>query len=265
MTHTMRIPTYHVNAFTDTLFSGNPAAVCLLPKWLEANALQKIARENNMPVTAFLVHNDKWEIRWFTPEYELELCGHGTMAAACVFFSYLEPQSTAISFHSPKGVLNVNKIDDWITLTFPAKPIENCSAPNALIEGLGIQPLETYQQNSERYLVLLENENQVKNLAPNISILKQLQQRGIIVTAPGENVDFVSRTFYPHKNMYIEDAVTGASHCLLAPFWADLLNKETFFAKQLSSRGGFLKCGIFGAKVLLSGKNVLFQLGEIFL
>jgi len=250
-------------AFTDTLFTGNPAMECLLPQWFETDKLQKLAQENNLPVTAFLVKKDNWEIRWFTPEYELELCGHGTMAAAYVFFNYLEHKLTVINFHSKHEILNIVRNDDWITLNFPIKEIEQCDTPHLVIHGLGIQPLETYHHNTERYMVVLENEYQVKNFMPNISVLRQLPHRGIIVTAPGQNSDFVSRTFYPKKTLNVEDSVTGVSHCLLAPYWTKQLNKKELYAQQLSDRKGFMKCAVSNNRVYLSSKAVLYFNGNI--
>ena len=261
----MRIPSYHVDAFTDTLFSGNPAAVCLLPKWLEADKLQKIAVENGLPVTAFLVQSENLAIRWFTPEYELDLCGHGTMAAAYVYFKCLDFKSIAINFHSKNEILNVVKNDDWITLNFPIKVIEKCEIPTLLLQELGVEPVEIYQHKDERLLIVLENESQVAAFMPNILALSKLQYRGVIITAPSDKYDFVSRTFYPKKISNYEDAVTGVSHCLLAPYWSERLNKKELYAQQLSGRQGFLKCAVSDNRVYLSSKAVLYFEGNIIL
>lgn len=259
----MKIPIYHVDAFTDNIFHGNPAAVCLLEKWLDDEILHNIARENNLPVTAFLVRDkNKFNIRWMTPEYELDLCGHGSLSAGYVIFNYLEPTWQQADLQSRSELLQVLRTDDLITLNFPAKDIECISLP-LLEQGLGLTPQAMYQHKDERCLAIYGTEEEVKQLQPNIKILRKLEHRGITVTAPGRDVDFVSRTFYPKKNIS-EDPATGASHCLLAPYWSKKLNKQEFHALQLSQRGGEIFCRYENNRVFISGKLILYMQGLIY-
>jgi PhzF family phenazine biosynthesis protein len=259
----MDIALYHVDAFANQLFAGNPAAVCILPKWIPDYFLQKLAAENNQPATAFLVkQDDQYDMRWFTPEYEIDLCGHGTLSAAYVIFHILEPHKDKIDFISPIGLLKAYRQDDHITLDFPVKDIEICEAPAALIDGLGIKPNKVYQYKTERYLVVYDNEETIRQIRPDIQKLKALSHRGVIVTAPGNTVDFVSRVFYPHKAMY-EDAMTGSSYCLLVPYWAEQLQKQKFHAHQVSHRGGEVICELQDDKVLLHGNAMLYMKGII--
>jgi len=213
----MNITLYHVDAFTNRIFSGNPAAVCILPEWLSDDSLHRIAKENNLPVTAFLViKNDTYYIRWITPEYELDICGHGSLSAGYIIFNIIDPSSKKVDLHSQIEVLPVIRNNDFVTLNFPAKSIESCSLP-LLEQGLGLTPKAIYQHKNERCIAVFDSEEEVKQLKPNMQILKKLEHRGISVTAPGNEVDFVSRTFYPQKAIS-EDPATGASHCLLAPY-----------------------------------------------
>jgi PhzF family phenazine biosynthesis protein len=235
----MQIPTYHIDAFTDKLFSGNPAAVCILDKWLEDDLLFSIAKENNLPVTAFILReNNLFKIRWITPDDELSLCGHGTLAASFVIFNFIELTWNKITFESTHEQLEAVKENGGITLNFPAKSLEKSENISFLEQGLGVTPQEVYQLNNERCLVVLQSEDEVKNLNPNRMILKKVTHRGIIVTAPGKYSDIVSRTFYPQKKTsFFEDAATGASHCLLTPYWSKRLNKTELHCKQISERG----------------------------
>lgn len=258
----MKITLYHVDAFTDKIFSGNPAAVCVLPEWLPDDVLHQIAKENNLPVTAFLVRKDeKFNIRWITPEYELDICGHGSLAAGYVIFNFIDTRLQSIDLHSRIEVLPVIRNKNFITLNFPAKNIEPCSLP-LLEQGLGLPPKAIYQHKSERCIAVFDSEEEVKQLKPNMQILKKLEHRGISVTAPSTEVDFVSRTFYPQKKIS-EDPATGASHCLLAPYWSKQLNKTDLHALQVSERGGEIFCQYQGDRVLISGKAVLYMQGMI--
>lgn len=258
----MQIPIYHVDAFTDKFFCGNPAAVCILPHWLPDNKLHAIAKENNLPVTAFLFREgDKFNIRWITPEYELDICGHGSLSAGYVIFNHLEPTWQKADLQSRIESLQVLRADDLITLNFPAKSIESISLP-LLEQGLELAPKETYQHKNERCLVVYDTEEEVKQLKPNMQILKKLEHRGITATATGKDVDFVSRTFYPQKTIS-EDPATGASHCLLAPYWAKRLNKTDLHALQVSERGGEIFCQYQGDRVLISGQAVMYMQGFI--
>lgn len=260
----MKITLYHIDAFTDRAFSGNPAAVCILEDWLPDNILNAIAQENNLPATAFLVReNKKFNIRWITPEYELDICGHGSLAAGFVILNHIEPTWQNVDLYSRIEVLPITRRDNLITLNFPAKNIEPCLLPQ-LLQGLGAKPKEIYQHKSERCIAVFETEEQVKQLKPNMQILKQLEHRGITATAPGKEVDFVSRTFYPQKSIS-EDSVTGASHCLLVPYWSKRLNKIDFHAKQVSQRGGEIFCQYQGDRVLISGSAVMYMHGFVHL
>ena len=203
----MRTALYHVDAFTDRLFHGSPAAVCLLPHWLA------ITHENNLPATAFLVETAMhYEIRWFSPT-EIPLCGHGTLAAAYVIFNILKPSLQAVSLYSASGMLDVTCDNDLITLNFPIKPSTAVPIHPLLTAGLGTTPEAVFQHQQERCIVVLNSQRGVEQINPDLHTLKQYDCRGIVVTAPGENVDFVSRTFYPHK-IISEDPVTGISHCM---------------------------------------------------
>jgi PhzF family phenazine biosynthesis protein len=256
----MKIQIYHVDAFTDKIFHGNPAAVCVLSTWLTDDALHAIAKENNLPVTAFLVRDqNKFNIRWITPEYELDLCGHGSLSAGFIIFNYLEPTWQKIDLQSRTELLQVTRTNHFITLNFPAKNIEKVSLP-LLEKGLGLCPKEIYQHANERCLAVYDSEDDVKQLLPDISILKQLAHRGITV---GKEVDFVSRTFYPQKAIS-EDPVTGASHCLLAPYWSKKLNKQILHARQISQRGGEIVCRYENDRVLINGKAILYLQGFIY-
>ena len=258
----MKFQLFHVDAFADKIFSGNPAAVCVLPHWLSDDTLLAIARENNLPATAFLVRDeDLFHIRWMTPEYELDLCGHGTLAAAHVIFNYLEPGWKKVNPQSRTVSLSVSRDGEYITLNFSAKNIESC-AIDLLEQGLGILPIEVYRHKNERCVAVLDSEDDVTQLKPDMHILKNLDQIGVIVTAPGRDVDFASRTFYPRK-IISEDPVTGVSHCLLAPYWSKRLNKSQLQAKQLSQRGGEIICLLDGDRVLLSGKAVTYMQGMV--
>lgn len=258
----MQITMHHVDAFTDKIFCGNPAVVCILPKWLPDNELHSIAKENNLPVTAFLVRDDdKFHIRWMTPEYELDICGHGSLSAAYIIFNFIDPSLQKVDFHSRIEVLPVTRNENLITLNFPAKKIESCSLP-LLEEGLGLLPKAIYQHQNERCIAVFDSEEEVKQLKPKMHILKKLEHRGISVTAPGVDVDFVSRTFYPQKTIS-EDPATGASHCLLAPYWSKRLNKTDLHARQVSERGGEIFCQYTGDRVLISGNAVLYMQGCI--
>lgn len=257
----MRIPIYQIDAFTNEQFKGNPAAVCPLENWLDKEIMQKIAGENNLSETAFFVKKGQdYELKWFTPETEVDLCGHATLAAAFVIFTYLEPALSEIRFHTKSGVLFVKKEDTMLSLVFPSREGIRCEPPLELIEGLGRQPLEVYA--SRDYLVVFETEEDILNLKLDFEKLKQLDKFGIIVTACGNEVDFVSRFFAPNEGIN-EDPVTGSAHCTLIPYWSHQLKKEILTAKQVSSRGGTLYCENLGDKVKISGEAVIYMEGYI--
>lgn len=257
----MKITLYHIDAFTNKVFSGNPAAVCLLSEWLPDDKLHQIAKEN-LPATAFLViENGIYHIRWITPEYELDICGHGSLSAGYIIFNFIDKELQQVNLHSRTEVLPVIRNGNLVTLNFPAKSLELCSLP-LLEQGLGSAPKEIYQHKNERCIAVFATEEEVKLLKPEMQILKKLAHRGITVTAPGIEVDFVSRTFYPQKAIS-EDPATGASHTLLAPYWANKLNKTKLHAKQVSARGGEIFCQYEGDRVLISGQAVMYMQGVI--
>lgn len=260
----MEIKYYQVDAFTSDVFTGNPAGVCLLPKQLPDNLLQKIAKENNLPVTAFIRQNENgYEIRWITTMGELDLCGHGTMAASHVIFNLLDHPHETIEFQSPTaGKVVVKKCEDLIEIDFPVKALTQIEPSEALIKGIGAQVVETWEHHDERVLVVLKDESQIKNLGLNFNVLCEDSHVGITVTAPSNQSDFVSRTFYPYK-IISEDAVTGAAHCLLVPYWANRLAKTELHSRQISERGGELFCTLKGNRVLFRSKAVCYMQGVI--
>jgi PhzF family phenazine biosynthesis protein len=263
ITLTMKIKMYQVDAFTERLFGGNPAAVCLLDKWLPESYMQQIAAENNLAETAFIVTTEKGhEIRWFTPTVEVDLCGHATLASAHVIFHYLDYSGQEIEFHSHRsGMLRVKRHGELLTLDFPADTIEKIATPVELSEALGIEPMETYKGKTD-YMAVLPSEQDVANLVPNLALLATIQARGVIVTAMGESVDFVSRFFAPQSGI-TEDPVTGSAHTTLAPYWAKELGKNKLTALQLSSRVGHLWCKHMDTRVEISGHAVTYMQGEI--
>jgi PhzF family phenazine biosynthesis protein len=265
----MSIKIYQVDAFTDQLFGGNPAAVCLLDKWLSDSVLQKIAAENNLAETAFFVphsSNGGYELRWFTPELEMDLCGHATLAAAHIIFTEMSSTNEKINFQTKKaGELTVTrqKEDALYTLNFPARPAAKVNLPEALLSALcsSITPIEVYKARD--YMLVYENEADVKQLSPDFMALAKIDDTlGVIVTAPGDEVDFVSRFFAPNAGVN-EDPVTGSAHCTLIPYWAQRLGKNELHAYQISARKGELWCKNKGDRVLMSGKAVTYLKGEI--
>jgi PhzF family phenazine biosynthesis protein len=261
----MNIPVYQVDAFTRELFSGNPAAICPLPKWIPEERMQQIAFENNLAETAFVVpEGNDFHIRWFTPTIEVALCGHATLAAAFVFYTQLGYNGPAIRFNSKSGWLTVTpKSNDSFTLDFPADPPQLVSdIPDGLFEGLGIESRPVYKGKFD-YMVLLDSQEMVSGLNPDFKKLSVIPSRGITVTAKGKDVDFVSRCFFPQSGID-EDPVTGSAHCMLTPFWTAQTGKNIFKAIQWSNRKGWLDCELKNDRVLMSGNAVLFLKGEIF-
>ncbi len=258
----MKLPLYQVDAFTDKLFSGNPAAVCPLQEWLPDELMQNIAMENNLAETAFIVpRGTDFEIRWFTPTLEVDLCGHATLAAAHVFFDYLHYQGNEIRFHSRSGVLPVHKRGDVLTLDFPADNIQPTGILPLFIDALKLKPLEAYKGRSD-YMLVFEDESQVRSLKPDFGILSGLESRGVIVTARGTEADFVSRYFAPQFGID-EDPVTGSAHTTLTPYWASVLGKNELTAIQISTRRGYLQCKFLGERVEISGRAKMYLQGEI--
>jgi PhzF family phenazine biosynthesis protein len=259
----MKIPIYQVDAFTSEVFSGNPAAVCFLDRWLPDEQLQAIAAENNLSETAYLVggHGD-FELRWFTPVTEVELCGHATLASAFVLFDRRNWQEAAIRFHTRKsGTLTVTKRGDLLEMDFPARPPHSVEPPPGLCGALHIEP-EATLESAEDVLVVLAAERSVRDLRPDVTALRNVECRGVIVTARGGRSDFVSRFFAPRVGI-AEDPVTGSAHCVLTPYWAGVLAKTSLHALQISQRGGELFCELRGERVRIAGKAVLYLEGTV--
>ncbi|SDC07420.1 PhzF family phenazine biosynthesis protein [Niabella drilacis] len=256
---------YQVDAFATEVFSGNPAAVCPLQHWLPDTRLQQIAMENNLAETAFYVpHAAHYEIRWFTPAVEVDLCGHATLAAAFVLFHREGHTSHRIRFHSPRsGTLTVVRNADLLTLNFPADRLHPVALSDELNACFGITPLQAFKGKTD-YLLVFDKEEVIKNLAPRLHAIASLNARGVIVTAPGSSADFVSRFFAPQSGVN-EDPVTGSAHTSLTPYWAERLGKTELSAVQLSERKGFLQCRHLGDRVEISGQGKLYLEGQIYL
>ncbi len=257
----MQLPLYQIDAFTSQLFGGNPAAVCPLEAWLPEETMQTIARENNLSETAFIVQEETgWRIRWFTPVAEVKLCGHATLASGWVFFHHLRPDAREVVFSSLSGPLTVSRDGDLLTLDFPLQKAEPVSAPEILAAALGAEPLEVLA--ADDWLIRLDSEETVRNLQPDMTLLKNLERRGVIVIAAGNDCDFVSRFFAPKYDID-EDPVTGSAHTKLIPYWAEKTGKQQLHARQLSARGGELFCELRGERVLISGHAVPYLQGTI--
>ena len=254
---------YQIDAFTDNIFSGNPAAVIPLQSWLDAALMQNIAMENNLSETAFIVKTGEgYHIRWFTPAFEIDLCGHATLASAFVIKNYLEPFIETINFTTQQaGTLRTYCNGDEYTLDFPARMPVPCEIPPTLFQSLGIHSAVEVLKSRD-YFVVLPDEEAVRNVHPDFSLMKELDAIGVIVTAKGQSADVVSRCFYPGPGIP-EDPVTGSAHCNIVPYWCEKLGTQTLLAKQLSQRGGTLRCKLENDRVLMSGKCVTFMKGEI--
>jgi PhzF family phenazine biosynthesis protein len=257
----MKIKQYQVDAFARRVFEGNPAAVVPLVRWLDDQVLQAIAAENNLSETAFFVRTGEgFHLRWFTPVAEVDLCGHATLASAHVLFEQLHHDEQSIEFETRSGTLVVRREDGMLAMDFPSRPPEPCPRPAALTAGLGRDPIEVLA--ADDYIAVFGSEADVRSLAPDMTKLSGLGLRGVCVTAPGLEVDFVSRFFAPKLGI-AEDPVTGSAHCELAPFWAKRLGKTTLTARQLSRRGGAMTCKLSGDRVILYGSAVTFMIGDI--
>lgn len=253
---------YVVDVFSDSIFGGNPAGICLLDEWPDDCVMQSIACENNLSETAFLVERDGfYDLRWFTPEFEIDLCGHATLGSAFVLMHYVEPNIMQVRFHTQSGVLTVSREGDEFTLDFPSRKPVPCLMPDLLEQALGIKVLETHA--SRDLLVLTDSAQTVLDMKPDFSLLNKISEYlGIIVTARGDDCDFVSRFFVPNSSIG-EDPVTGSSHCSLIPFWSERLGKTQMTARQLSKRGGTLSCTDSHNRVKIGGTAVLYMKGEI--
>ncbi|WP_342603111.1 PhzF family phenazine biosynthesis protein [Peribacillus sp. FSL E2-0159] len=253
---------YVVDAFAEKVFEGNPAGICVMNEWISDDIMQKIAIENNLSETAFAVKGaENYKLRWFTPGGEINLCGHATLATAFIIMNYVEKQLKTIQFDTMSGVLTVNRKDDLYELDFPTVPSKEIPLTEQMIDALGTTPIEAYLNRD--LLLVLDSEEAVKNLSPDFSKLEQLPDGlGVIVTAKGNDYDFVSRAFFP-KLKVNEDPVCGSAHCGLVPFWAEKLKKRKMVARQLSNRGGTLFCKHEDTRVKMAGKASLYLIGDI--
>lgn len=251
-----------VDAFAEEVFKGNPAGVCLLDDWLDDQTLQNIAAENNLAETAFVVpRGDRYDLRWFTPETEIDLCGHATLASAFVLTRFSEPGRTRVQFDTMSGELTVERQEDLFVMDFPARMPVRIPVTRQMEEAIGVPVREAHR--SRDLLLLVDSEEQVQNLRPDLGLVAQLPDCfALIVTAKGDKADFVSRFFAPDAGIP-EDPVTGSSHSTLIPFWAGRLQKQKMTARQLSKRGGTLYCEHDGDRVKIAGRAVLYLQGEI--
>lgn len=258
----MRTPLFQLDAFTNQRFSGNPAAVMPMARFPDDAVMQALAAENNLAETAFLVREgDDYRLRWFTPVTEVPLCGHATLASAAVVMERLEPGRRSVVFQSKSGPLTVTRTSAGYVLDFPARPSEKTHVPPGLADALGVEPVDVFV-NAFNYMAVLESESIVRQLAPDMAAIARLDRPGVIVTAAGEGrYDCVSRYFAPAKGIP-EDPVTGAAHCMLAPYWAARLGKLELRAYQASMRGGELTCRVVGQRVQLEGQCVFYLEGE---
>jgi PhzF family phenazine biosynthesis protein len=259
----MQIPYYEVDAFTNRVFAGNPAGVCIVDRWLPDELMQSIAAENNFSETAFVLREgDHYRLTWFTPTMEVDLCGHATLATAFVLLREVEPDRDRIVFHTKTDELIVEKRDDLLAMAFPSRMPDPCPPPppEALIHGLGAEPKEVHR--SRDLMAVFDSEDDVRRLAPNFAKLCELDCLCTIATAPGEEADFVSRVFVPAAGID-EDPVTGSTHCTLIPFWAKRLNKSSLHAFQISPRGGEIFCEDRGDRCTIAGSAVIYLEGTI--
>ena len=265
----MKTPIYQVDAFASAVFNGNPAAVCPLERWLPEATMQAIAAENNLAETAFFVRRDggasatpgpDYDLRWFTPAVEMDLCGHATLASAFVVFTVLEPARDAVTFHSRSGPLTVRRAGELLVMDFPSRAPARCDAPAGLATALGAEPREVWK--SRDLMAVFAREENVRALAPSFDRILALGVHGVIVTAPGDEVDFVSRFFAPLVGVP-EDPVTGSAHCTLVPYWAKRLGRNKLRAHQVSTRGGELHCEDRGERVTIAGRAVKYLEGTI--
>ncbi len=258
---TTEIPIYQVDAFASRVFAGNPAAVCPLDDWLPDEVLQAIAVENNLSETAFFVKNGAdFDLRWFTPASEVDLCGHATLGSAYVIANYLDNGSTEVRFHSRSGLLTVTREGDLYTLDFPALPPRRIEDSAAVAEALGAEVAELWDEMD--LMAVFASEAEVAALAPDMAKVAALETRGVIATAPGEDCDFVSRFFAPRSKLP-EDPVTGSAHCILTPYWSARLGKTRMSARQISARGGELEVEACGERVRISGRVAPYMEGRI--
>jgi PhzF family phenazine biosynthesis protein len=253
---------YHVDAFTNQVFGGNPAAVCPLDHWISDLEMQQIAMENNLSETAFFVKKDNdYFIRWFTPEIEIDLCGHATLASAHVIYNHLNYKEEVINFQYGGGNLSVCKKGDLLSMDFPSIHSDQAEVSDLIISSVGKKPNEAYKARD--LMIVFNSENDIKELEPDFAQMANIDVLGVIATAPGDKVDFVSRFFAPNAGIN-EDPVTGSAHCMLIPFWAKRLRKNDLSAMQLSKRVGELTCLYKGDRVEIAGQAITYLIGEIY-
>jgi PhzF family phenazine biosynthesis protein len=257
----MELPLYQVDAFTDRLFAGNPAAVCPLEVWLPDATMQAIAAENNLSETAFFVpRGEDYELRWFTPTVEINLCGHATQASGFIVMTRLAPHRSSVRFHTKSGPLTVTRRGDMFAIDLPSRPPERCTMPEKFVGALGRKPAQIL--GAAMYLTIFESEADVAALTPDLATLSGIDRDGVIASAPGRDCDFVSRYFAPHAGIP-EDPVTGSAHCTLMPYWAERLGKSKLHARQISKRGGELFCELRGDRVVMAGHAAFYLDGRI--
>jgi PhzF family phenazine biosynthesis protein len=261
----MELTLYQIDAFADRLFSGNPAAVIPLTEWLPESVMQQIAAENNLSETAFFIpRGDDFELRWWTPNKEVDLCGHATLATAYVVFEEMGYDKNELRFHTKSGWLIVQRETDQFAMEFPADTLTSVAITDTLTEAVQGLHIEAAFRGRDDYLVAIDSEEALRNLHPNLQAIGQLEARGLIVSALGKKVDFVSRCFYPRYGI-AEDPVTGSAHTTMTPYWAKRLGKDRLQARQLSRRGGAVSCTLAGDRVLLKGQAVAYLKGTIHL
>lgn len=270
---TQTIPLYQIDAFTPDVFAGNPAAVCPLDDWLDVEVMQKIARENNLSETAFVIPNrggeTDYKLRWFTPTFEIDLCGHATLATAWVLFNELGVEKDALSFQTEqRGVLTVSRGEGGLlTMDFPSLAPRPAPHHMRLEQAIGGRAREFWTAPNGMHMAVMNTVQEIHDMRPALAEIAQMGDKGLIVTAQGEgegDVDFISRYFTPKEGI-AEDPVTGSAHCVLAPYWAKRLKKDRLHARQVSKRGGDVFCEVDGKRVKLSGYAVLYLKGEIVL
>ena len=258
-----RIPLYQIDAFTDRAFGGNPAAICPLDEWLPDSAMQAIAMENNLSETAFFVAKKgtgDYDLRWFTPAAEVDLCGHATLASAWLIFDRLAPELDAVCFNTASGPLEVSRDGNLLVMDFPARLSEPCPVPEGFAAAIGAKPTEMHA--AIKNMAVFESAAQIRDLMPNFAYIAGLERDGLICTAPGDDCDFVSRYFAPHVGI-AEDPVTGSAHCTTVPYWAKRLGKAQLHARQISARGGELFCTAAGERVRIGGRAAFYMAGTI--
>jgi len=257
----MELPLYQVDAFASRLFAGNPAAVCPLAQWLPDATMQAIGTENNLSETAFFVpRNGDYDLRWFSPTIEIDLCGHATLASGFVVMTRLAPGRSEVRFHTKSGTLTVTRQGERFALELPAQPPAPVTMPARFVKALGRQPAQILA--ASKYLAVYDSQADVAAVQPDMAVLKDIDRDGVIITGPGRDCDFVSRYFAPHAGIP-EDPVTGSAHCTLVPYWAQRLGKKTLLARQISQRVGELSCEDRGDRVSVAGNAFLYLEGRI--